>query len=263
MSSAADFIRGGRLPDIVYRTVEPEEEVCPRITFKEGIACVYMYNERFDAHKGHVPVSEFLLRLARSEPALAVTGYRANGKQTTLTFNRTDRVRLSAPLQAHLSTLRAARQSKSASVVAFLASLMPLYTHEDREGVWAARSLQDGTLVLPVDESEYDEEGATVRVLWQGDARRDSLVVGSNIATLALERYVRLHGVGATEEAIAAELWFMANHFRFKTGCDLYLPQLKEPPSGWVKAGTQSLGDWPRHPDKPDIALTWGVIRCE
>ncbi|QDI04290.1 hypothetical protein E4A48_11830 [Xanthomonas cerealis pv. cerealis] len=241
MSRADDFIRGEQMPDIVYRTVAPEEEVCPRISVRGGTACVYMHNERAAPHKGFVPVAEFLQRLARSEPNLAITGYRANGKQTTLSFNRAERVTLSARLQAHLSTLNAPRQGKSASVVAFLASLTPLYTHENHEGVWSARSLQDGSLVLPVDESDWEEERGTVRMLWQGDAARETLVDGSDIATLALERYVRLHGAGATEEAIAAELWFMAEHFRFKTGCDLYLPQLKEPPGAWTKAGRKAL----------------------
>lgn len=131
--------------------------------------------------------------------------------------------------------------SKSAAVVGFLANLMPLYTHEDREGVWCARSLQDGTLILPVDESDWDEERGTVRVWWQGDPQRETLVDGDQIATLALERYVRLHGVGATEEAIAGELWFMAHHFHFKTGCHVYLPQLSEPPSALMKLARTAL----------------------
>lgn len=236
MSRAGDFVCGDRMPDIVYRTVEPEEDVCPRLIFRDGIACVYMHNERAAPHKGFVPVATFLQRLARGESNLAVTGYRANGKQTTISFNRAERVMLSARLQAHLSTLRAPHSGKSASVVAFLANLMPLYTQEKYEGIWSARSLHDGTLVLPVDESEWDEERGTVRVLWQGDTSRECLVDGDHIATLAVDRYVRLHCTGATEEAIAAELWFLAKHFRFKTGCDLYLPQLEAPPSGWVRA---------------------------
>lgn len=130
---------------------------------------------------------------------------------------------------------------KSGAVVGFLGSLMPLYTQEDRDGVWCARSLQDGTLILPVDETDWDEERGTVRVLWQGDPQREALVDGDQIATLALERYVRLHGVGATEEALAAELWFMAEHFRFKTGCDVYLPQLKAPPGALARIGRKAV----------------------
>lgn len=130
---------------------------------------------------------------------------------------------------------------KSGAVVGFLANLMPLYTHEDRDGVWCARSLQDGTLILPVDESDWDEERGTVRVWWQGDPQREMLTDGDQITTLALERYVRLHGVGATEEAIAPELWFMARHFHFKTGCHVYLPELPEPPSALAKLARTAL----------------------
>lgn len=132
-------------------------------------------------------------------------------------------------------------EGKSGAIVGFLANLMPLYTHEDRDGVWCARSLQDGTLILPVDESDWDEERGTVRVWWQGDPQRETLVDGDQITTLALERYVRLHGVGATEEAIAAELWFMARHFHFKTGCHAYLPELPEPPSALMKLARTAL----------------------
>jgi hypothetical protein len=126
---------------------------------------------------------------------------------------------------------------KSAAIVGFLANLMPLYTPEQRDGVWCARSLRDGTMILPVDETDSDEERGTVHVHWQGDANRSSEVDGSELATLALERYVRLHGTGVSEEAIAAELWFMARHFHFKTGCRVYLPSLSEPPHSLVGAG--------------------------
>lgn len=125
---------------------------------------------------------------------------------------------------------------KSQAIVGFLANLMPLYAGERRDGVWCARSLADGTLIFPVDETDWDEERGTVRVWWQGDPQRETKADGDNIATLALERYVRLHGVGFSEEAIAAELYFMANHFTFKTGCHVYLPQLPDPPSHSTKA---------------------------
>ncbi len=229
MSQAADFVRDGRLRDIEYRTDAPEEVVCPRVTHRDGVAMVYLHNERDEDHQGFVPVATFLQRLARKEPGLAATGYRANGRQTTISFNKADCVTLSSRLQAYLSSLSAPRGGKSVAIVGFLANLMPLYTAEQRDGVWCARSLQDGTLILPVDETDWDEERGTVRVLWQGDSARASELDGSDLATLALERYVRLHGVGASEESIAAELWFMAEHFRFKTGCSLYLPQLREP----------------------------------
>lgn len=241
MSQATDFVRDGRLPDIEYRTDAPEEVVCPRVTQRDGVAVVYLHNERDADHQGFVPVAKFLQRLARRDPGLAATGYRANGRQTTISFNKADRVTLSPRLQTWLSSLSAPREGKSAAIVGFLGNLMPLYTHEERDGMWCARSLQDGTLVLPVNETGRDEERGTVRVLWQGDTARACEVDGGDFTTLGLERYVRLHGAGASEDAIAAELWFMARHFHYKTGCRAYLPQLQEPAGSWTRAGRSAL----------------------
>jgi hypothetical protein len=130
---------------------------------------------------------------------------------------------------------------KSEAVVRFIASLLPLYDGERHEGLRCARSLTDGTLIIPIDESDSDDEQGWVRVRWQGDPTRDQETRGDMLATLALERYVRLHGTGYDEEAIAAELWFMARHFHFKTGCDVYLPQLREPPGRLHAAGRKAL----------------------
>lgn len=126
---------------------------------------------------------------------------------------------------------------KSESIVSFMGNLLPLYDSFQCDGIWCARSMQDGTLILPVDEAEWEEERGTVRVRWQGDPLREQQVEGLWIATLALERYVRLHGAGYDEETIGAELWFMANHFHHKTGCHVYLPQLQEPASRLQKMG--------------------------
>lgn len=227
MTCADDFIHDGGLPDIQYRTNAPEEVVWPRVTTRDGVAVVYLHNERDAPHRGFVPVTEFLRRLARQEPNLAAAGYRANGRQTTISFNKADRVTLSPRLKAHLSSLRASREGKSARVVGFLANLMPLYTHEDRDGVWCARCLQDGSLILPVDESGWVEERGTVRVLWQGDPQRVTDVDGSDVATLALVRYVELHHLGQSGKHVAAVLEDLARHFHFKTGCSLYLPYEK------------------------------------
>jgi len=130
---------------------------------------------------------------------------------------------------------------KSQAIVGFLASLLPLYEGERRDNVWCARSLADGTLIFPVDETGWDEERGIVRVWWQGDPQREMETDGDNIAALALERYVRLHGVGFSEEAIAAELYFLANHFMHKTGCQTYLPNLPDPPTQAVKAARAVL----------------------
>lgn len=130
---------------------------------------------------------------------------------------------------------------KSQAIVRFLANLLPLYDGERYDDLWCARSMADGTLIFPVDESDWDEERGTVRVWWQGDPQRETEADGVWIATLALERYVRLHGVGYSEETIAAELHFMTNHFTFKTDCNVYLPQLPQPPGRFVKAGRSAL----------------------
>jgi hypothetical protein len=126
---------------------------------------------------------------------------------------------------------------KSEAVVGFIANLLPLYDGERHEDLWCARSLIDGTLILPIDEFDSDDEQGWVRVRWQGDPTREQETRGDMLASVALERYVRLHGAGYDEEAIAFELWYMARHFHFKTGCDVYLPQLQEPPSQLRKIG--------------------------
>lgn len=236
MSFPSNFIQDGRLPDIEYRTDAPEEIVVPRVTKRDGIDMVYLHNERDLAHQGFIPVSQFLLRLAKSEPNLAATGYRANGRQTTITFNKSDRVMLSPRLEKWLSVISASPDGKSAAIISFLANLMPVFVGEHRDGIYCARSVQDGTIILPINEPAEEEQG-TVRVHWQGDERRESDINGSDVAALALDRYVRLHGAGASEDAIAAELWFMVEHFRRKTGCDVYLPNLKEPRGRAAAAG--------------------------
>lgn len=127
--------------------------------------------------------------------------------------------------------------TKSQAIIDFLANLIPLYCYVgSNDAIYAIRSLQDGTLLQPVDESGWPEHRGTILVHWHGDTGRESMIDGSDIATIALERYVRLHGVGAREEDIAAELWFLADHFHKKTGCQLYLPNLKEPPHPFVRA---------------------------
>ncbi|MCX7512160.1 hypothetical protein [Frateuria sp. STR12] len=130
---------------------------------------------------------------------------------------------------------------KSEAIVGFIANLMPLYQGERYDGDWCARSLTDGTLILPVDESGDEEEEGWLRVRWQGDSSREQEVQGFLLASVALERYVRFHGTGFDEEALAGELGFMAEHFTFKTGCHVYLPQLPDPPSRLTKIARGAL----------------------
>jgi len=108
MTSINDFILDDQLPDITYRTITPEELVHPRVIIHGHVPMVYLHNERGRPHKGFVPVDEFMRRLARQESDLVATGYRANGRQTSITFNKTDRVSLSPRLEAFLVDLRTA-----------------------------------------------------------------------------------------------------------------------------------------------------------
>ncbi|MBK0052767.1 hypothetical protein [Stenotrophomonas sp. S39] len=126
--------------------------------------------------------------------------------------------------------------NKSTAIVGFIANLAPLYWGERHGEFWCARSLHDGTLFLPFSADEDTEDEGWIRVYWQGDRQRQTDVLGTNITTLALERYVRLHGAGSDEGAIAAELYFMAQHFTFKTGCHAYLPQLRKPAHPAIRA---------------------------
>lgn len=127
--------------------------------------------------------------------------------------------------------------TQSEAVVGFIANLLPLYDGERHRGLWCARALTDGALVLPVIGSDSDHDHGWVRVRWQGSQHNEREVRGEMLAALALERYVRLHGIGYDEEAIAGELWYMARHFHIKAGCSAYLPQLSEPPGRLEKAG--------------------------
>lgn len=89
------------LPDISYRTKARPEVIHPRVVKKDGGLCVY-------ARKEHVPLADFLKRLAASEEGLWVAGYRpSNGRQTTISFNQVERVEISPRLQKLLLDIAA------------------------------------------------------------------------------------------------------------------------------------------------------------
>ncbi|NKF24650.1 hypothetical protein [Solimonas marina] len=113
---------------------------------------------------------------------------------------------------------------QSVAIVGFIAKLMPLYDGEDHEGVWCARSLEDGTLLLPELAEDDEPDSDFIRVRWQGVPEREQVVSGSDIATLAVVRYVQFHGIGRPADHIAKELAHLSQHFTFKTGCSLYRP---------------------------------------
>jgi hypothetical protein len=109
----------------------------------------------------------------------------------------------------------------SQSIVNFIAQLLPLYTCQHADGHECALSLLDGTLILPVDESHAAQEEGWVAVFWQGDGRRRSEVVGSQLASLAVCRHVELQGVGLTLAERAAQRAELAERFHRLTGLSL------------------------------------------
>jgi hypothetical protein len=81
---------------------------------------------------------------------------------------------------------------QSHRIVAFISNLLPLYINDEVDGVGCARSLVDGTVILPMNEDEDHEDGF-VTVYWQGDSTRSTIVQGVFIASYAVAKYVELH----------------------------------------------------------------------
>lgn len=103
MEELEQFIDGVHLRGISYRTNWPYEIVHPRIVRRGGEVMIYRYDQRNEVDGPYFPVMAFLRDLVRGTPGLTATGYRANKKQTTLTFDKKDRVEISPELRAYLS----------------------------------------------------------------------------------------------------------------------------------------------------------------
>lgn len=115
----------------------------------------------------------------------------------------------------------------SQAVVQFIANLHPLYIGEVHEGMSAARCIEDGTLVLPVEEDEDDEDGR-VRVCWQGIKPNSSELPGCAYASIAVQRYIALVYAAHGSEVQRAQLLALAEHFTHKTGLALYFDEPSE-----------------------------------
>lgn len=123
------------------------------------------------------------------------------------------------------------RDSLKHRIVDFISKLTPLYTFEHVGRVVCARSLVDGTLILPNGNIESDEpeenldelddydlnENDFVTVYWQGDKSRKSVVHGLYMASIAVARYAEIHAIPQIKET-KFEYSHMANHFTVKTG---------------------------------------------
>lgn len=111
--------------------------------------------------------------------------------------------------------------------VNFIGNLMPLYQQELVREQWCARSLRDGTLLLPKD-IEESQEDHWVTVWWQGDCQRASEVDGTQLASIALVDYVQFHSAGKPFQNLANLLDHLSQHFTIKTGDRLYLPYAED-----------------------------------
>jgi hypothetical protein len=130
----------------------------------------------------------------------------------------------------------------SSSIVYFISSLLPLYVSEVHNEVLCARSLSDGTLILPTIEDE-DNENGVVEIHWQGDATRSTKVQGCFLASVAIARYVELHAIadGKNRELEFSDL---SNHFTFKTGASIVFGANDSAPEvyKWISKVTDRLG---------------------
>ncbi len=106
----------------------------------------------------------------------------------------------------------------SQRIVQFIDHLHPLYIHDEVNGVMCARSLTDGTLILPFDEEGGEDDVGFVTVHWQGDPARQTLVQGVFMASLAVARYVELHHMAENAKATRDEMERLSHHFTVKTG---------------------------------------------
>jgi hypothetical protein len=165
MSNAQDFVIAGMIPSISYRTNAPEEIVHLRVTTRDGVAVVYVHRERDQPSRGFVPIAHFFQRLAHHEAGLMATGYRANGRQTTISFNKSERVTIAPALLAYLSTMAKDTSLPALEPVAIVHA--PIPSTESRLAITArpaAKALRKGEAVryvtgAVVDFAEYCCQG--------------------------------------------------------------------------------------------------------
>lgn len=132
----------------------------------------------------------------------------------------------------------------SQAIVDFIGGLYPLYMHDWDGPTTCARCLQDGTLILPVEEDD-DNENGDVEIRWQGDAGRKTITRGTYIASLAIARYAELHAVAESTKHLGHPMMsHMAQHFTVKTGETLSfdVPDGDAEFLSWIARGASKLG---------------------
>ncbi|WP_052697725.1 hypothetical protein [Luteibacter yeojuensis] len=113
---------------------------------------------------------------------------------------------------------------KSEDIVRFVANLLPLYTNTEVDGRTCALSLIDGTVVAPIVDPDLDpiDDDGWVMVYWHGNPKRATEVSGAFFASQAVLRYIELREAGLPAGTYRAERDGLAEHFKHKTGANLY-----------------------------------------
>ncbi len=100
------------MPDISYLTESPEEIIHPRIMYENGIPCV-----RY-CKKDLITIQDFLTILASNKNDFRVSAYRSNGKGTTITFSKKNKITLSPRIKNIIEDLRNSKNVVSKKVEA-------------------------------------------------------------------------------------------------------------------------------------------------
>lgn len=109
----------------------------------------------------------------------------------------------------------------SDSIVMFLSGL-PHFQHDEINERLVATRLTDGTVYLSPSDLGEQERGLLL-VRWQGDPSRETMTIGTQIASLEIVEAVK-HWIAIGEEQNVQEaVKFMFQHFQAKTGESLYL----------------------------------------
>lgn len=133
-------------------------------------------------------------------------------------------------------------QRTTSKYINFIANLLPAYHGEWHGGFYCARSLRDGTLLLPHQDTE-NSQGDMITVWWQGDPNRSTDAIASMIASNAVAEYVQQASLGKSSEYSTALLLHLMQHFEHKTGDSLYLPYAADGEKRGMRSKAISLAE--------------------
>ncbi|MDD2734559.1 MAG: hypothetical protein PHF56_11510 [Desulfuromonadaceae bacterium] len=109
--------------------------------------------------------------------------------------------------------------SLSQRIAGFIANL-PHFQHDKLDGQFVAVRLTDGSIFVPVPESE-DGDNGLLTVYWQGDPARKTSVVGASFASVEIVEACRYWVATGIHKELQEAVQFMFEHYKFKTGQNL------------------------------------------